>query len=379
MEAWVLDKNFDSIDIFDTFRSFIWTERFNSAGDFEIEVPAELGYLDLLQGENYLWMKGRERQMIIESTEIKTDAEEGPFAIITGSSLESILKRRVIWGQTVLSGNFQNGIKKLLDENVISPSIAARKIPNFVFKATDDSNITSLTVDAQYYGDNLYEAIEELCKSHDIGFKIVINAFNQFEFSLYAGADRSYAQITNPYIVFSPKFENLISSSYLKSKTDYKNAAMVAGEQEDYEDDAGNRIIANYLRPIYNLSLDSSTGLDRREMFVDANDVSRTTQVQITDSSGKTETKDIPFTAEMYNAMLKQKGKEELSEVSITESFEGEMSTLNQYVYGVDFDIGDVVEVVNEFGLEARSRVTEVVLSQDTSGEVVTPTFSTVK
>lgn len=40
--------------------------------------------------------------------------------------------------------------------------------------------------------------------------------------------------------------------------------------------------------------------------------------------------------------------------------------------------MGDIVQIVNEFGIESKSRVIEVVRSQSTEGIDIYPTFSSV-
>ena len=86
--------------------------------------------------------------MIIEDIKINADTEEGNHLIVTGRSLESILERRIIWGQRIFNGNLQNGIQTMLNECIISPSIADRKISNFVFVPSADPKITSLKIDS---------------------------------------------------------------------------------------------------------------------------------------------------------------------------------------------------------------------------------------
>ena len=136
--------------------------------------------------------------MIVEKIQITSDTEDGNHVTVTGRSLESILDRRIVWGQKLLSGNLQNGIKTLLNENVISPSDSNRKIPNFIFKESTDPAITKLKLEAQYTGDNLYDVIQKICEEQGIGFKITLNDEKQFVFELYAGSDRSYDQTENP-------------------------------------------------------------------------------------------------------------------------------------------------------------------------------------
>ena len=73
-------------------------------------------FFEILKDDYYLWLKESDQTMIVEDRKIESDAENGNHFTVTGRSLESILERRIIWKQTILSGNFQNGIKKLLDE-----------------------------------------------------------------------------------------------------------------------------------------------------------------------------------------------------------------------------------------------------------------------
>lgn len=260
MDLFVLDTSLNQIAVLDTYKSLIWTERYNEYGDFEIVTPVTSNLLSVLKQDYYLEHRDTDRTMILEKILINTDIEDGNTMTITGRSLESILLRRIVWGQRTIKGNLQNGIKTLLDENVISPTKPERKISNFVFQASTDPKITSLEIDAQYTGDNLYDIISSLCSERGIGFSIIRNEQNQFVFSLYSGTDRSYDQVENPYVVFSPGFENIINSNYMESKSALKNVTLVGGEGEG----SARRYTA-----VGNLS-----GLDRRELFTDARDLS---------------------------------------------------------------------------------------------------------
>ena len=74
------------------------------------------------------------------------------------------------------------------------------------------------------------------------------------------GADRSYDQFTNPYVIFSPKFENVINTNYLESKKTLKTVTLVAGEGEG----ADRRITT------VACASGAGTGLNRRELYTDA-------------------------------------------------------------------------------------------------------------
>lgn len=352
MDLLVLNKSLDVIAIVDVYESIIWTERYYEYGDFELYTAMTQDLLNYIKTDNYIQRVGSDRVMIIEEIRIDTDSETGNHITITGRSLESILDRRVIWSQTTISGNLQNGIKKLVNENIISPSKEERKISNFIFKDSTDSQITGLTVEAQYTGDNLYDVISKVCEEKSIGFKVSLNESKQFVFELYAGADRSYEQTNYPYVVFSPNFDNIINSNYLESKENLKNVALVGGE--------GEGTARKYL------AIGNTSGLDRRELFVDARDISSEGE------DGQT------LTTEQYNELLKQRGNEYLADYTDLVSFEGAVETNIMYKYGVDFFDGDIVQIANEYGHEAKVRILEVVISENEEGNSVYPTFKTI-
>nr|DAR14992.1 MAG TPA: hypothetical protein [Caudoviricetes sp.] len=355
MEFLILDENLNASSVLDTYESILWTDRYNKCGDFEIYTSMSDTVLSRIKQDYYIWTRDSEHVMIVEDIQITSDAEDGNNLIVVGRSLESVLDRRIIWKQTVLSGNFQNGIKKLLDENVISPTDESRKINNFIFVESTDPAVTSLTLEAQFTGDNLYEAICDLCASKDIGFKITLTDDGKFAFQLYAGADRTYDQLVNPHVVFSPSFENIINSNYLESKKSLKTVTLVAGEGEG--SDRKTKEVA--------ISSGGGSGLGRRELYTDARDISSTT-----DNGTLTEAE--------YNSQLEQRGKEKLADNTVTKTFEGEMETSKMFVYGEDFFMGDMVQIVNEFGIEAKARVVEMIHSQDENGIDFYPTFETI-
>lgn len=352
MEVWIMDTSFKSVLLIDAFESLLWVERYIGSGNFEIYSPVEINILKQIKKNYYAWTKDSDSLMIVETVQITTDSESGPKMIFSGRSLECILDHYIIWKQTVLDGKLQDGVKKLLTENIINPSIPERKLDNFIFEESDDPAITSLTLNAQYTGNNLYDVICSICETNKIGFKITLNSKNQFVFKLYSGKDRSYEQMENPYIIFSSKFENIVSSNYIDSDTTLRNVALVAGEDSG---ESRKTIVVG-----------SSSGLDRRELYVDARDIQSETSDGVMDEND-------------YYEKLKTRGEQKLADCESTMTFEGEMETTKTFVYGKDFFKGDIVQFVNEYGMEARVRVIELIRSQDASGYSTYPTFSIIE
>lgn len=372
MELTILDDQFFAIYQVDSFESAIWTERYIGYGDFEIYMPLNSDILAYAQLDYYVRIGGSDRLMIIETIELDSEFVDGPRIKISGRSLESILDRRIIWDQTIVKGDVQDVIKKLINENVINPSIASRKIANFYFKDNegyDAENETDASIDeeedpepevsAQYTGDNLYDVITEICTVYDTGFKITLNSAKQFEFSLYKGTDRAYT--TNPYgrfVTFSPGYDNLLSSNYLDSRVNYKNVTLIAGEDPD-EDSEWYQGGYDRIR----VTLGEASNLDRRELYTDARDI----RSKLDDGT--------QLDLKPYRNLLRQRGREKLAECPEAVAFEAEVDSLHTYIYNKDYFLGDVAMIKNELGISARIRITEIVRTQDSEGYKIYPTF----
>jgi hypothetical protein len=358
MEVIVLKKNLEVVDIIDSFESLIWTDRYYVAGDFEITGTPSPKFINAINSGTYLLLKESEHLMEIERLNIHSDIENGDKVIVKGRSIEAQLDRRIIWNQTILTGTFQAAIHQLLDENAIFPSTSSpRKLSLLEFEASTDPLITALEIDSQFCGENLYKVICDLCISRRIGFKITMTDTGKFRFKLYAGADRSYDQDINPWVVFSTDYENLLNADYIQTDQLLKTVTLVAGEKG----------VGNGRRSVeVDLSGGAGSGLDRREMYTDASGVTRTV------SGGA------PLTDEEYDAQLIQKGNEDLAVNTSIRTFEGQADASRMTVYGEDFFMGDILQVANDYGHEAKSRVTELINSQDASGVKRYPTFSTI-
>jgi len=344
LETYVYNTNLEAIGIIDAFSSLIWTTRHYESGDFELYLPASDNNIQLLQENYYLLRPDEESVMIIKKIKITADIENGGYMTITGPSLESILGRRIIWRQTSLSGRVEECIRRLIIENVIEPDALSRKIQRLKLGALQGF---TETMETQVTGHNLLTYVSETCKTYGWGFKVTIQN-DSFVFQLYKGMDRSYNQNTNPYVVFSPEFDNFMRSEYTLDSTNYNNVALVAGEGEGAE--RRTQIIGD------------AADLSRYELFVDARDVSS--------NSGE-------ISDEEYEQNLIQRGEEKLAETAITEAYTGEVETRISYRYKEDYFLGDTIQIKNEYGMEAAPIIIEIIESEDENGYTAIPTIAT--
>lgn len=355
MEIVGLNSNFGTTGVVDQFESLIWTDRYDLCGDFELYTPILDSVIAALPTDNFAYLKESEHVMIVETREITTDSEKGNHLKIKGRSLESILERRIVAYAYMLNGNLQTEIQRLLNDKVIATGNIYQTISNFVFLTSTDPSITALTVYAQYEGTTVYDIIQTLCATNGLGFKITLNNLNQFVFTLYRGEDRTYAQTDRNRVIFSPRYDNLVNSDYSESRVGYHNVAYVMGEG------TGS---ARVLHGLGTDTLEMRTGLNRKEIFVNASDLSSQTTP--------------PLTAQQYIDVLNQRGLDILTEAAKTIKFEGEINHGQAFTLGTDFFMGDVVQIENEYGMEGTSRVSEIIFAQDPSKITMIPTFVTL-
>lgn len=373
MIFYVLDKEYKPFMVLEDYESAIWTERYWECGDFEITMYATDYSFMNLKTDMLVVNPESDRVMIIEKIEIETDVENGNKIKLSGRSLESILDRRVVWGKKnfIASDSTDTDPKgvpvvdvltELINENIISPTNASRKIENFVFEKPTDKLITDTLIIAQYIGDSLYDVIVSICKEMEMGFKIKLNSNNQFVLSFYLGKDRSFDNTEgNAYVIFSPNFENLIKSKYYESSKVYKNVAFVEGA-------ADNNKNPTFAYSYFKINDKEPEGMLRKEVYVDAS----STSTQKDDNTQMSMTE--------YAAVLQEKGNEELADNDIESAFDGTLDTTGSFQYGKDFFEGDIVQVESEYGHQTKVRVIEMILADDGSDASKTcyPTFKQI-
>lgn len=338
----IMNRSFERLAEIDDYISFIWTNRYYEAGDFELVVVANAENIAAMQKWNYIVRDDDENTGIIEHLTIQHEEETGNVLIVAGRFLPSILGRRIIAAQTTVNGKISDCINKLINENVISPLLTARQIANFKL----GSYAINQTMQAQFTGDNLLETISMICQTYGLGFKVTLNDQNQFVFQLYQGIDHTYDQSTNPYVVFSDEYDNLLSSEYEENCEEMTTAVLVAGEGEGLD------------RKTMWIT-DGATGINRCELYKDQRDL-QSNDGQISDAE--------------YNKLLQEAGKELLT--TYTAAFTGQVY-MDNVNYKTDLNVGDLVVIENKkWGIYMNTRLVEVIESVSETGEYsIVPTF----
>lgn len=349
MDIYVLNGLNGISNVLSTYQSVIWNTQYFGLNDFQLVVAATKENLNMLKVGTYLVrdedISGNtyKNVMVIQNYQLDLDSEKGWIITVTGKGLKSIIGQRIVWAQTNLTGRAEVGIRQVITENIISPSVSARAIQNFVL---DTINNFTETIDIQLFGENIADWMQEICTTYDYGWDVYIKN-SKYVFTLYKGTDRTYDQSVVPPVVFSPEFDNLLSSSYKYDMANFKNAALIGGEGEG----TSQRTAA----------VGTATGLNRYESYVDGSSVSSNGEI---------------ITVEQYIKMLEEFGQTQLNQTAYTQSFSGDIDPSGLYQINQDYFLGDLVQIENENGITAAPRIIEIIYAEDENGTSIVPTFS---
>jgi len=363
VEAYILDNLRRRVAVIDTFESFIWTERFKDIGDFEMILLSTNENRTRLTVGTTLAMNNSYRMMTVETVQDKTDAEGRKLLTISGRSFEAILENRVAKDtladltaepKWLLTGTPTTIVRKIFHDICILGQLSVRDIIPSVIESsifpedTIGEPADSITVELEVM--TVYEAVKNICDIYEIGFRFIRNFdTSELYFDFYMGSDRTTGQNDLPAVVFSPSLDNLQNTMELSTNAMYKNVAYVfspAGTAVVYPDGIDPVLVE---------------GLERRVLMVKADDIA---------------VQDPPESAPVILAKLTQRGLEELSKNRQLSAFDGEIGHNISYKYGIDYNLGDLVEKRNDSGTTDNMQVTEQIFVSDNEGERSYPTLS---
>ena len=317
--------------------SVVWTRKYFEAGEFEIHTPITPDNVNLYRMGNLVWLQGAVEAGVIE--DLKYDETPTTNAmIVKGRFLESYMDRRIIHQTVNFSGYTEVAMRQLLSNiEYAIPYVELGTLMGY----TDE-------ISFQCTWKELLRFESKLAMASNLGFRFRPD-FNakKIYFEVYKGLNRTRTQHERSFTEFSDDFDNLNSASYAINDQLEKTVAYVAGEGEG----SARRLVI--------VGDTTGTGYDRRELFVDAKDIS---SEDITD--------------EEYVAALTQRGYDKLNENMASNSLECVTVPLGNFNYKVDYDLGDVVTTrKTNWGVGQDLRITEIQEVYEHGAMQVVPTL----
>ena len=336
----VYDLDFNPLGFINNFKSLSWGDLFFGYGSIDLWAPINEENAKLLVKDNILWLGGKSAA-IIEVVKSGVDNNGDKIYNIKGRTLEMLATTRIIWETYIRSAGYPSDyMNEIVDANCIHPVNADRVIP---YLEIESLGVYGAQSSYQKTGGEVYDALLDLGISNNLGFEIEFDPRNlKLIFRVLSGVDRTIGQAVVDPVVLSTDLEDILESSYYSNKSELKTTALVAGAGEG---------ITRKLSTSGELSV---TGFNRREMYIDARDLVDTMRVDDVEVViGTTE----------YNEMLNVRGQQYLADAKLVENFEATIRVIGetQYVFGVDYDKGDLITIQdNQLGVQVSAKITEV-------------------
>lgn len=338
----IYDTNWKEVGVIDAYASLIWTKRYTSCGDFELHMPFKKRYVQILKLNYFVCLDKQEAAgdkyaMIIEHTEINQSAESVTTLTIKGRSLLSILYRRVLYSELVMTDTKFGFISKLI--NSCFNGSNARKLGdglNWGYAIFNHTTDRKKRLRSAGKGDNLGEIIEKFCESTGTGIDMIYDgtAYLIYVYEFESKEDS---------VIFSSALDNLANCTYIEDISNFANVARVSSNQititSPKTEDSENA---------------KHTGLDRYE---------------------KSLTTDITNQSPVF-AALRANGALQLREYSTSKEITAEIINTKTYCYEDDYRVGDIVKIITDFGITAIAQIKEMTESWDIEGHSLIPTFS---
>jgi hypothetical protein len=337
----IIDLDFNFIGEIDQYDSLIFTRNWHKHGDMQMTITG-LADVSHFKEDNILFFAhNSKKSMYINYAEYEISEDGKEVFVVQGKTLGAWLTQRITFPPNGFSYDRVNApvetiMKQYADRNAANPVDVNRKIPRLVI-ATDQGRGNRTVYQTRFK--QLDEELEKLSVASGLGWDIVIDIENkQFAFEVMEGKNLTVGQSINSPVIFSVDYDNIKNQKYVDSKIGYKNFGYVGGQGEGIE------------REIITVGA-TSEGLKRFETFIDARDIEE-------------------------GADLPSRGEQKLSEFAKVESFETSILPYSNFVYEQDWDLGDIVTVMNKkLNKSYDLRVTEVKEIYETNGFNLEATF----
>lgn len=346
LEFYVFDLDFNIQGILDDFEEVQINSKYNDLSTMRLIVDGSKDIVDLLQPDRIITKStDLTKGYVIKAFDYQD--EKSTVLEIIAPSLNMILNDRIVLGQQEFTGTIESVMKSFVNANAVNPVNPNRIIPNLEISANRGIpiEVTEGTVNKP-----LCDYLYELAKKHDVSFDILLDHTNKkFVFDVWQGMDRSTQQTLNPHVIFAKDFDNVLTQNYVEDIKNNKTTAIVLGEE--IEGQSQEIVTVN----------DGISGFDRKEILVQSTNVRK----KYKDNNGN----EITLTDAEYRRLLEEAGKNTLAEYQTIKTLESEVDPLSNFIYGVDYFMGDKVSVRNdELGIILHTRIISVVETVNKQG-----------
>lgn len=351
----IMNKDFELEGIITNFESLIFIRNFFECGTFELTINKNKFNTNKLIKDNMLIVNKNDRKILLIDKVVEITNQNSKTLKVTGDCIKGITKRRIIAtngydrvaeteAENIQKHYIKNHMVESYYDDIRTPE---RDIPFLKIAPTQNRGLKTVW---QARLTNLHDEEKHISEDTGLGWEIYLNRNEKgFYFDSVEGVDRTVNQIEDPkthemlssmtheelqqytheqlkgkikhpYILFSEKKKNLLEGKATDDNTNYKNVGYAAGKGENED-----RLIT---------VIGTATGFDRREIFIDLNNIEDPDE-------------------------LKQEGQKKLDTYKMIQSIEGKIYEIPNMEYEKDWNLGDLVTLESN-GIYEDKRITQV-------------------
>lgn len=336
MEIIVYDRDLNRLGMIENHTSLQWYRKYYECGEFELHAPITKANLNLLKPGNIIRPNGRREAAVIRGEQTEEESIVTNELVRKGFFLPVYFNDRLTGPLFTYAGTCEDAMRNILTRMSSVPMLE-------VNPGTGDN--TQITFQVTYK--NVLTCLSKIARYCEIGFRVIPDfKRKKLIFETYKGIDRTTKQQTKSRVIFSESYNNLNRVKHTYSDTEAKTKIIVGGAGEGTE-------------RIY-VTVGGGNGFDLREVFLDARDINKD------DFLSNTE----------YLEALRVRGMQYKTENAVIENFEAEAEADVNFIYGKDYDLGDIVTVNKEaWGRVLNLRITEICEVYENGGMYIVPTF----
>lgn len=350
----IINTNFELLGIITNYESLICVWNYYECGTFELTINKNKANTNKLKKGNMIIVNKRDDKILLIDKRVTTTNKNSKTLKITGTCIKGLTKRRIIATNgydRVTETQAENVMKHYLKNHLVESYYDTIRTPErdiswVKIAPTQNRGIKTVW---QARLTNLHDEIKHISEDTGLGWYGYLNRTEKrIYFDSLKGTDRTINQIESanshedlseythqelsmytheqlqgtikhPYIIFSEKKKNLTEGKTTDDDTNYKNVGYAAGKGENED-----RLIT---------VIGTATGFDRREVFIDLNNI-----------------EDIDE--------LKTEGQKKLDTYKTIQSIEGKVYQIPNMEWEKDYFLGDLVTIESD-GIYEDKRIVQ--------------------
>lgn len=210
--------------------SYDYSSRFAEPGEFILGLPLDKSLLQSISKDKLIEYDGD--SLIIEDYSYDVG---GGVITVKGTDLKGLTRRRIAvpyyddssgtYGYDVVEGTTAQCIQHYVNNNLDTPVDEGRALP-IQFNA---NGVTGISDHYMAKGEYLSEIFAKLSNNAGTGYSMSLKTNGYIDFKLLAGTDKSFAQSSNPRVVFSVMRKSTETEHFEHTSSNLINAVYASG------------------------------------------------------------------------------------------------------------------------------------------------------